>query len=291
MDAWLEDDIKELLTEPCLSVSGMIGRRLDNRRKMGQAIDERALTESVVDSFDTRSDLHMWGSVVQLLRDRQIYLNTSVRKSTTEHFTGADIGLVLSRKIYDPNVQSRARYAVLIQCKRVDNNGRIADFYHTVSSSGKRQSSLLLDITPASFYFLFVAPSMVKTYCSIEPLAFVQGASGCSSPIWNMGCFGFDHSTMPFLTNSQKAQATSILVVPALAVEAQKSKGKSAKLDELIPNAMPFWYWFTELFIPGFVGDYRKTVLKTAANVKVTSDLLEEEFGVHFAIEITMVNG
>lgn len=291
MDAWLEDDIKEMFAQPCLAVSSMIGRRLDNRLKMGQEIDERALTESVVDSFDTRSGLHLWGTVVQVLRDRQIYVNSSVRKSTVEHRTGADIGLIISRQIHGPHARSRARYGVLIQCKRVDHDGKVADFFHVVKSSGRRQSSLMLDISPASFYFLFVAPSMVETYCTFEPLAFVRGAAGCSSPVWNMGCFGFDHGTVPFLTASQKAQATSILVVPAMAVEAQQTKGTSASLKDLLPNAMPFWYWFAELFVPGFIGDYRESLLNTAANIRDNARLTEEEFGVHFAVEVSMGNG
>ena len=61
MDQWLTDEIKELIFTPCLSISGMIGRKLDNRRRMGQEMDERALTELLVDSLDTSSLYIMYG--------------------------------------------------------------------------------------------------------------------------------------------------------------------------------------------------------------------------------------
>lgn len=291
MDAWLKDDIKELLAKPCLEAASMIGRRLDNRRRTRQDIDERALTESFVDAFDTGSDLTAWGTVTALLRDRNIYLSTSVRKSTVEHRTGADIGLILSRHVYHDHVPSKARYAVLIQCKRVDNGGQVADFFHVVKSTGRSQSSLLLDITPASFYFLYVPPSFVEMYCTVEPLAFVQGAPGCSSPVWNMGCFGFDQRAFPFLSGDQKAAVSGILVVPAMAVHAQQAKANAASLDRLLPNAIPLWYWFAELLVPGFIGDYREDVIAKAANCKSTDNLGAEGFGVQFAIELSMGNG
>jgi hypothetical protein len=291
MDPWLQDDIKELLTTPCLATAGMIGRRMDNRLRMGQEIDERALTENFVDAFDTKSDLNAWGTVIGLLRDRSLYLNTSVRKSTGEHLTGADIGLILTRNFYHNQNPSKARYAVLIQCKRVDSHGRVEDFYHVVKSTGRKQSSLLLDITPASFYFLYTPPTFIKTYCTVEPLAFVQGAPGCSSPVWNMGCFGFDDHAFPFLTSAQKAEVASILVVPAMAVQAQQSKGTRASIEELLPNAVPFWYWFAELFVPGFIGDYRDDVIAKAANTKTNENVATDRFGVRFSIELNIGNG
>ncbi len=291
MDPWLQDDIKELLAKPCLATAGMIGRRMDNRRRMGQDIDERALTEFFVDAFDTTSELSAWGTVKGLLRDRNLYLNTSVRKSTEEHRTGADIGLILTRNFYHNRNSSKAKYAVLIQCKRVDSQGRVEDFYHVVKSTGRRQSSLLLDITPASFYFLYTPPSFVETYCTVEPLAFVQGAPGCSSPVWNMGCFGFEDRTFSFLTGDQKAEVTSILVVPAIAVQAQQSKGTRASIEELLPNAVPFWYWFSELLVPGFIGDYKNDVIAQAANSKTNENVATDEFGVRFSIELNIGNG
>lgn len=291
MDPWLEDDIKELLAKPCLAVSSMIGRRLDNRLRLGQEMDERALTESLVDAFDTASELTAWGTVAGLLRDHNIYLSTSVRKSTAEHRTGADIGIMVSRSVHSTPTSSRARYAVLIQCKRVSHDGSVGDFYHVVKSTGRTQCSLLLDVTPASFYFLYVAPSLVQTYCTIEPMAFLRGSPGCSSPVWNMGCFGFDQQAFPFLSADQKAEVTGVLVVPALAVHAQQAKGRSASLAELLPNALPFWYWFAELLVPGFVGDYRENVLATATNVRTNETLEVAETGVRFALELSLGNG
>jgi hypothetical protein len=291
MDPWLQDDIKELLAKPCLATAGMIGHRLDNRRRIGQEIAEPALTELFVDAFDTSSQFSAWGMVKSLLQDRNFFLTTKVRKSTVEHRTGADIGLILTRSIHQNHNRSQAQYAVLIQCKRIDRHGIVEDFYHVVKSTGMKQSSLLLDITPASFYFLYTPPSFIETYCSLEPLAFVQGAPGCSSPVWNMGCFGFEDRTFSFLTTDQKAEVTSILVVPAIAVEAQQSKGTRASIQELLPNAVPFWYWFSELFVPGFVGDYRHEVIAKAGNYGANENVAIDDFGVRFSIELSMGNG
>jgi hypothetical protein len=291
MDAWLQDDVKELLAKPCLTTAGMIGQRMENRRRMGQEIDERALTEYFVDAFDTSSELNAWGTTISLLKDRSVYLNTSVRKSTAEHRTGADIGLILTRNFYHNRSPSKAKYAVLIQCKRIDNYGKVDDFYHVVKSTGKKQSSLLLDITPASFYFLYAPPSFIKTYTTVEPLAFVQGAPGCSTPVWNMGCFGFADNAFPFLTSAQKAEVTSILVVPAIAVEAQQAKGNRASIEELLPNAIPFWYWFSELLVPGFIGDYKGDVIAKAANNKANENIPTDDFGVRYSIELNIGNG
>jgi hypothetical protein len=158
MDPWLTDEIKELLFSPCLSVSASVGRRLDNRRNMGQEIDERALTEFLVDALDTASSENVWGNIISILRDHRIYLSTTVAKSTRESATGADIGFVISRSIHRRESPSRARYAVLVQCKKVDSAGKVADFFHQVGGSGQKQSTLLLDITPNSFYFVFTPP-------------------------------------------------------------------------------------------------------------------------------------
>lgn len=181
MDSWLTDDIKESLFRPCLEIAGHIGRRMNNRLRMGQEIDERALTEDFVDCFDTSSSSNFWGATTAELRDHQIYLNISVRKSTVEHRTGADLGLILRRSTHG-SVRTQAHYACLVQCKRVDRNGTVGDFYHQVSSTGRRQSALMLEVTPSSFYFIFLPPALVEHYCNVEPLAFLKAAPGCSVP-------------------------------------------------------------------------------------------------------------
>ena len=291
MDSWLTDEIKELLYQPCLESSGFIGRRLENRRRMRENIDERALTEDFVDLFDTRSGRSAWSIVAAELRDRKIYLNTSVRKSTREYETGADIGLIIKRQVYQDRGSANARYAVLIQCKKVNNEGYVGDFFHEVRSSSKRQSALMLDITPSAFYFIFTPPSLVETVYTIEPMVFASAAPGCSSPVWNMGCFGFDSGTFPFLTAQQKAAATGILVVPALAVEAQEKVKGRVSLRDILPNSLPFWYWFGELLIPGFIGDFRDVAISVASNTVGANLELDQDFRVRFSVELNMGNG
>ncbi len=277
---------------PCLQISGHIGQRLDNRRRMDETIDERALTEDFVDHFDSSSSMSAWNGIAKRLQENQIYLNTSVKKSTREHHTGADIGLAITRAINHPNTRSNSRYAVLIQCKRVDHEGVVQDFHHEVKSSGRRQASLMLDITPSSFYLIFTPPSLLKTYCTIEPLAFASPSRDCSTPVWNMGCFGFDSPSLPFLSARQKAEATGVLVVPALAVEAQQeSKGKAAIINDILPNALPLWYWFGELLLPGFIGDHSKKAVSVAKN-EVDPDLSSNrEFGVRYSVDFGFGNG
>ena len=90
----------------------------------------------------------------------------------------------------------------------------------------------MLDITPNSFYFIFTPPSLIKTYHSIEPIVFASPSPGCSSPIWNMGYFGFESSTFPFLNSQQKAESTGVLVIPALAVEAQENTNTSTSTNK-----------------------------------------------------------
>lgn len=295
MDPWLTDRMKEVLFTPCLEASAHIGRRLDSRRTMGQSIDERALTEDFVDFFDSSSPASTWGRVAAQLRDEGLYLNTSVRKSSRESKTGADIGLIIERSVYKSETSSRARYAALIQCKRLDSDGLVTDFYHTVASSGRKQSSLMLDITASSFYFIFTPPSLVEVLTNVEPIAFAVSSEGCSSPVWNMGYFGFESAlSCPILSSTQRASATGILVVPALAVEAQNSTSKRASLREILPNCVPFWYWFGELLIPGFVGDCSKHALAVASNVAdrmpETRDHAEE-FGVRYSIALGVGSG
>lgn len=291
MDPWLTDAIKELLFRPCLDISGHVGRRLENRLRMNQSIDERALTEDLVDRFDSSSGVSSWSGVLDRLRDQQIHLNTSIKKATREHQVGADIGITIRRSIYQRDARSSSTYAVLVQCKRIDAEGSVSDFFHEVKGSGKRQSALMLDITPSSFYFIFTPPALLKTYCTVEPIAFASSAPGCSSPVWNMGCFEFDSQAFPFLSAEQKAQATGILVVPALAVQAQEARGKSAAIRDLLPNSLPFWYWFGELLIPGFIGDSSERTLSVAKNVFGPEDSGSEEFGVRYSVQFGFGNG
>jgi hypothetical protein len=291
MDGWLKDDIKELFFRPCLSLSGNVGRKLENRLRMGQEIDERALTELFVDSLDTSSTENVWGGTIQLLRDLGIYLDAQIRKSTREHKTGADIGFIINRQIFEKTRSSKAIYATLIQCKKVTRDGYVDDFYHKVGDSRAKQSGLLLDITPSSFYFIFVPPSLVETYSTIEPIAFSKGAPGCSSPIWNIGSFGFDTPTIPFLSSQQKAETVGIIVVPALAVESNDDRGRRAKLDDILANSIPLWYWFGELLIPGFIGDRRKEVIDIASNTVGPDQINHNLPAVDFSVRIGFGSG
>lgn len=292
MDIWLTDEIKELLFTPCLSVSAAIGRKLDNRRNMGQEIDERALTELLVDSLDTSSSENVWGSVLGVLRDHSIYLNTHIDKSTKESITGADIGFVINRSVHQSDGASQAHYAVLVQCKKLDAEGNVADFFHQVGGSGKKQSTLMLDITPNSFYFVFTPPSILRTYCSVEPIAFAQARPGCSSAVWNAGSFGFDHKSLSLLSSREKAEAVGVLVVPALAVEAQRNSGKGADIATILPNCLPLWYWFGELLIPGFIGDRRSDVVTIAASASGKRRPTQDTpFEVRYTIDVSLGNG
>jgi len=291
MDPWLTDQLKERLFAPCLQTSAKIGRKLDNRIEMGQTIDERALTEQFVDSFDTRSTENLWGSTIDQLRDLGIYLRTQVRKSTVEHRTGADIGLVIDRTVHAPAGASNARYAALIQCKKIDEDGMVQDFFHQVPSSSARQSTLLLDLTPSAFYFVFTPPSLVRTYASLEPIGFVRGAKGCSSPVWNCGAFEFGQSLPAILSAQQIAESVGILVVPALAVEAQRNRGRGARLEDIISNCLPFWYWFGELLIPGFVGDRRPEILRVAENVASADLQNDRALEVKYSVNVGYGNG
>ncbi|HDY68524.1 MAG TPA: hypothetical protein ENH85_12110 [Candidatus Scalindua sp.] len=93
------------------------------------------------------------------------------------------------------------------------------------------------------------------------------------------------------MSGTQKAEVASIVVVPALAVEAQKTKGKSIKLENILPNSMPFWYWFGELLIPGFIGDKRQDVLNVASNTMEPRNVEEIEFGVRYSVNVDFGNG
>lgn len=290
MDPWLTDEIKELLFSPCLLASEMIGRKLENRLRTGQEMDERALTELLIDSLDTSSSENTWGNVRGILRDHNIYLDTRVTKATQEHIVGADIGMTIARHVYNHGASSQADYGVLVQCKKIDSEGGVTDFFHEVRSSRSKQSSLMLDITPSAFYFILTPPSLLNTYCSIEPIAFAQARPGCSSAVWNSGSFGFDHKSLSFLTSREKAEAVGVLVVPALAVEAQQAKGKGAELADILPNCLPLWYWFGELLVPGFIGDRRSQVLDVARNAG-KQDTSANLPGVRYSLAINMGNG
>ncbi len=288
MDTWLTDAIKELLFTPFLSVSASVGHRLDNRCIMGQEIDERALTEFLVDSLNTSSSENVWGNVIGVLRDHNIHLSTHVDKSTKESTTGADIGFIINRSVHRNNSFSQAHYAVIVQCKKIDSEGNIADFFHQVGGTGPKQSTLMLDITPNSFYFIFTPPSLIQTYCSIEPIAFAQARPGCSSAVWNSGSFGFDHQPPSFLSSREKAEAVGILVVPALAVEAQRNSGKGANLASILPNCIPLWYWFGELLIPGFIGDRRSEVVTIASNASGRKHQQDSRYDVRYSVSVRL---
>jgi hypothetical protein len=116
MDSWLTDEVKQLLSKPCLIISWMIAKKLNNRIKTSrQNMDERALTELLIDALDTSSSENVWGSVLSFLREQGICLQTNTRKSTKENKTGADIGLIIDRKISQNNSRSKTRYSCLIQ--------------------------------------------------------------------------------------------------------------------------------------------------------------------------------
>ena len=106
-----------------------------------------------------------------------------------------------------------------------------------------------------------------------------------------MGCFAYPLVRIATLSAEQKSQATGIMVVPAMGVHAQKPSGKSESLKQLLSNAVPFWYWFAELFVPGFVGAYRKNVIDVAQNKAGAMSNLPDGFGVPRTIEVSMSNG
>jgi len=290
MDSWLTDDVKQLFFQPCLATAERLGSRLENRLRMHQDIDERALTEDLVDSLDSSSNSNAWGTSLKSLHDRQIFISTEIQKSTREFRVGADIGIVIRRRFYG-NSQVKADYACLVQCKKVGLDGYVSDFFHQVHSSSKYQSSLMLDITPSSFYFIYIPPSLVQLDYALEPIAFVRANSECSSPVWNMGCFEYNGRTFPFLSEPQKRAVSSILVIPALAVDAQTRKDQKVSLHEILPNCVPFWYWFGELLIPGFIGDQKSQVISVALNTKGNIQENIGEFGVNYSLDFLITNG
>jgi hypothetical protein len=75
-----------------------------------------------------------------------------------------------------------------------------------------------------------------------------------------------------------------------MGVEAQQTSGKAEKLDQLLSNAIPFWYWFAELFVPGFVGDYRSQTIDIAQNKKGAIANLGEGFGVQHTVEVGIIS-
>ena len=86
MDSWLTDEVKQLLSRPCLTISSVVARKLNNRTKGSrQNMDERALTEYLVDALDTSSLENVWGGVIELLREKNLFLQTNIRKSTKEN--------------------------------------------------------------------------------------------------------------------------------------------------------------------------------------------------------------
>lgn len=163
--------------------------------------------------------------------------------------------------------------------------------FHEVGESKAKQSSLLLDITSSSYYFIYVPTKLINAHSSIEPMVFINSYPGCSSPIWNMGRFKYDLGLLPVFSEQQKASAAGILVVPALAVEAHQYKSKSIELEQLLPNCIPFWYWFVELLIPGFIGDRSSKTIAAASNKKYEANALNEDFGVQATLEVQITTG
>ena len=96
---------------------------------------------------------------------------------------------------------------------------------------------------------------------------------------------------MPFLTSSNKEDASGILVLPALAVDARQPRGTPAALRDVLPNCLPFWDWFGELLIPGFVGDRSGPTLAIVRDVSGADAIANLPVGVRFSLEIGMGNG
>ena len=297
MDSWLHDLLKTRLHRPFLSAAGHIAQRISHRRAgSGQEIDERALTESLVDMLDAGTPGNVWGPLLEELKELGLSLNTKVRKSTRESKTGADLGITLERAIFERHTSSQTTYSALFQAKRIDMSGRIEDFFHTVGPAAAKQSQLMLDITPASFYLIYADTHYLKFYSAFEPSVFLNIAKGCSSPVWNAGCFEFSGKIADFLPNDELGCASGLLVVPATAVQAVSSGGKGICIRDLLPNCLPFWYWFVELFLPGFVGDPREKVRTIAQNVyspsaREAADTPEGPFHVQFSYTLRVGNG
>lgn len=329
MDPWLTSDLKWLLYGPCLSMSNHVDQRLSERTRIGKSIDERALTEDVVDMFDTYSTFKIWGDTIDRLKKREIYLNFSVQKSSQEYKTGADIGIIINRAFRGKENTSQSEYACLIQCKKIDEKGQIADFYHKVPSTGLFQSQLLLNVTCSSYYFIYTPSTMIHyypynyfkkweyfnykyypefyeiiDYCrrryGYYPFLYPNSIPTPLFELYQKSWFSkllfplkylFAKSLSPNLYQKQyKDRGFGILVVPAVAVEAQKTKDSNAFLEEIIPNSLPFWYWFCELLLPGFIGDRNIKTIQVAQNVKKAIQELDIPFNVRYSVRIGFRN-
>jgi hypothetical protein len=263
---------------------------MDDRLRRAEDIDERALTADLIDYLDTDSATSCWGATPQLLKEQGIFLSTLVTRAKHEAKNGADIGIIIHRTILQQEYQSNARYASLVQCKKLGFDGRISDFFHETpgdkASPGRKQSSMMLEITPSSFYMIFVAPSQLPHYSVFEPISFVGPFKGCSSPVGNMGLFEYHSHLGTLMSKSDQAATTGVLIVPALAVAAQQNKGKGISIDTLLPNCMPLWYWFGQLLVGGFIGDQRSEVIDIASRTDVP-----DAFAVDYSIEFQFGTG
>lgn len=55
MDTWIVDDLKEAFAGPAMQFTERLARRLNDRIRREAPIDEPALTEDLVDAFDSNS--------------------------------------------------------------------------------------------------------------------------------------------------------------------------------------------------------------------------------------------
>ncbi|MCF7889739.1 hypothetical protein K9M78_00805 [Candidatus Bipolaricaulota bacterium] len=264
MDSWFDKEVRRLLANLAWNISKEIGEKYNNILALDQPIREETLTTKLIEMLHDQSNYSLWGKIKPKLKEKGINIDVTVNESKFEPKTGADIGLIIYKDIQG---ETKSTYATLIQCKKSGEKGTFREFFHKVGNSGPSQSTLLLDLTPSSFYFLFVPSKAMQPLNQSNRYAFP-------------GPFPRYFSEPPVYKN-----VGGVFVVPALSVESYLNNSKNARVSELLPNAFPFHLWFSELLLLAFVGDRNKKTVKVAKN-ELTKEETEEIKGVKYSVEV-----
>lgn len=226
--------------------------RAHGREESGQASTrEEVFTEQVQDDFD-----ELVKERLAALSDRyaETGSNVSIKFEATKAPQGEEsgFGLDLGIRVIIETTGYSTQKAILVQCKRMFGVGGSGTF-PKLRDDGAEQARKMLEVTPASFFFLFNAG---------DPCKLLEMMRSATLLPWDEP-FEWFHLLLPYFD-------PGIAVLPAARVLAMSEAATAAKTklpikaEDVLAGSIPLGHFIAGVFAPCFVGDPRMPIIQLA---------------------------
>lgn len=247
--------------------SGAVRDRLERaavRESEGQAATrEDTFTDDLADALD-RVIADRLEQLSETLSTAGSNVRIEFESTKAQQGEETEFGLDLGVRVIIETPGYSAQKAILVQCKRMYGVGSAGTF-PKLRGDGEGQAKKMLEVTPASFFFLFNGGD--------ERDLLEMMASATLLP-WDEPYLWFHH---PRIHRDYFDPGVAVLPATRVLAMSEAAKASSSNLPigarDVLAGSVPLGHFIAGLFAPCFVGDVRTPVLQLATPPKFREEI------------------